>query len=296
MVQSKATRRRDHDNARERAARLRAEQARRERRRRMAVVGGSVLGVLALVAVIVVIGVTSNKGSSNNSGASDRTPAPAALVAQVTGVPAATLDAVGAGTVGTAPKAVKDPSLTSGGKPQVFYVGAEFCPYCAASRWALVQALSRFGTFHNLSTTSSSSTDVYPDTPTFSFHGAAYTSDTIAFDAHELQTRTGAALDSLPSNEETIWHRYTGQQGSFPFLDIAGRYVETGQTVNPAVLKGLTADEIASRLANASDPVAKEIIGSANLVTAAICTATGDQPTTVCSAGGVVAAKKALGG
>lgn len=296
MVQTKATRRRDHDSARERAAQLRAEQARRDRRRRIAVLGGSVLGVLALVAVIVIVGVTSNRSPANNSGTSDRTPATAALLSQVTGVPAATIDAVGAGTVASAPKAVKDPPVTFAGKPRVFYVGAEFCPYCAASRWALVQAMSRFGSFSNLSLTTSSSTEVYPDTPTFTFHGASYTSDTIAFDGHELQTRTGAVLDSLPAAESAIWQRYTGTPGSFPFLDIAGRYVESGQTVNPALLKGLSADEIASRLGNASDPVAKEIIGSANLVTAAICSATGDQPTAVCSAAGVVAAKKALGG
>ena len=296
MVQTKATRRRDHDSARERAAQLRAEQARRDGRRRLAVLGGSVLGVLALVAVIVIVGVASNKGSSKKSGTSDRTPAAAALVSQVTGVPAATIDTVGVGTVASAPKAVKDAPVTSAGKPQVFYVGAEFCPYCAASRWALVQALSRFGSFSRLSLTTSSSTDVYPDTPTFSFHGASYTSDTIAFDGRELETRTGAVLDPLPADESAIWHRYTGKQGSFPFLDIAGRYVEAGQTVNPTLLKGLSADEIASRLSNASDPVAQEIIGSANLVTAAICSTVGDQPAAVCSAAGVVAAKKALGG
>jgi hypothetical protein len=295
MVQTKATKRRDHDSARERAARLRAEQARRDRRRRMAVIGGSVLGVLAVVAVIVVVGVTSNNGSSKKISTGDRTPAAASLVAQVTGVPAATLGAVGPGTVKSGPKAVKDAPLTSGGKPQIFYVGAEYCPYCAASRWALVQALSRFGSFDHLSLTRSSSTDAYPETPTFSFHGASFTSSTVAFDGRELQTRTGALLDSLPANETAIWHRYTGQ-GSYPFLDIAGRYVETGQTVNPAVLRGLSAEEIAGRLSNASDPVTKQIIGSANLVTAAICSATGDQPTSVCSADGVVAAKKALGG
>lgn len=295
MVQTKATKRRDHDSARERAAQLRAEQARRDRRRRMTVLGGSVLGVLVLVAVIVVVGVTS-KSSSKDSTKDGRTPAAASLVAQVTGVPAATVDAIGAGTVKSAPKAVKDPPLTAAGKPQVFYVGAEFCPYCAASRWALVQALSRFGTFRNLSLTTSSSTDVHPNTATFTFHGASFSSDTIAFDGHELETRTGAALDSLPANESAIWHRYTGNQGSFPFLDIAGRYVEAGQSVDPTLLKDLSAAQIASRLGDPSDPVAKEIIGSANLLTAAICAASGDQPTAVCSAGGVLAAKKALGG
>ena len=40
--------------------------------------------------------------------------------------------------------------LTADGKPLVLYVGAEYCPYCAAERCAMVQALSRFGTFSNL--------------------------------------------------------------------------------------------------------------------------------------------------
>src|SRR5438876_6623085 len=31
------------------------------------------------------------------------------------------------------------------GKPVVLYVGAQYCPFCAAERWALVLALSRFG-------------------------------------------------------------------------------------------------------------------------------------------------------
>lgn len=260
----------------------------------MIVIGGSVLGVLALVAVIVVVGVIS-KGSSGK-GIPDRRPASAALVAQVVGVPAATIDAVGAGTVATTPKAIQDPPITSAGKPRIFYVGGEFCPFCAASRWALVQALSRFGSFQNLSTTTSTSKDKFPDTPTFTFHGATYTSNVIVFDGYELQTRTGAPLDTLPANESATWHRYTGQPGSFPFLDIAGRFAEAGQSVNPAVLEGLTLDDIASRMQTPSDPVAKEIIGSANLLTAAICSTTADRPAAVCSAGGVVAAKKALGG
>ncbi len=33
------------------------------------------------------------------------------------------------------------------GKPEVLFVGAEFCPFCAAERWPLIVALSRFGHF-----------------------------------------------------------------------------------------------------------------------------------------------------
>ena len=71
------------------------------------------------------------------------------------------------------------------GKPLIFYFGAEFCPYCAAERWPLIVALSRFGTFTGLSTTTSSSSDAYPNTPTFTFRAASYTSDYVSFQAVE---------------------------------------------------------------------------------------------------------------
>src|SRR6202043_382420 len=52
----------------------------------------------------------------------------------------------------------------SDGKPEILYVGAEYCPYCAAQRWAVVTALSHFGTFSGLGTTTSSASDVDPNT------------------------------------------------------------------------------------------------------------------------------------
>ena len=36
-------------------------------------------------------------------------------------------------------------------------MGAEYCPYCAAQRWAMIVALSRFGTFSGLTTVHSAS-------------------------------------------------------------------------------------------------------------------------------------------
>src|SRR5205823_15010475 len=49
--------------------------------------------------------------------------------------------------------ALQDPS----GKPEVLYIGAEYCPFCAAERWSLVYALARFGTFKGLLLSTSSS-------------------------------------------------------------------------------------------------------------------------------------------
>ena len=67
--------------------------------------------------------------------------------------------------------------LLLAGKPRVLYVGAEYCPYCAAQRWAVAAALSRFGTFADLSETASATDDIHPDTATLSFHGSSYTSE-----------------------------------------------------------------------------------------------------------------------
>src|SRR5207249_3539085 len=44
------------------------------------------------------------------------------------------------------------PSNTPGqkgptGKVQVLFVGADYCPYCAAQRWSIIAALNRFGKF-----------------------------------------------------------------------------------------------------------------------------------------------------
>ena len=71
--------------------------------------------------------------------------------------------------------------LLVGGKPEVLFIGAEYCPYCAAERWALVMALSKFGTFSNVMGVISSSTDVNANTPTFSLYHSGYTSPYLSF-------------------------------------------------------------------------------------------------------------------
>ena len=101
-----------------------------------------------------------------------------AVVTQITTLPTAQFEAVGEGTANNLIKPVTGTPLTgASGKPLVLYIGAEYCPYCAAERWPLIVALGRFGTFSGLRTTTSSSSDAFPDTPTFTFHGATYTSD-----------------------------------------------------------------------------------------------------------------------
>src|SRR5579884_3983571 len=116
-----ARRRAEASGARERAAAARAAATKRERRRRLVVVGGSTVGVLAVIVALVAIG-----AASKPHGDTSRPDAPATLVAAVSGVPASALDAVGKGADSSPPKAVTDTALTSGGKPEVLFIGAEF--------------------------------------------------------------------------------------------------------------------------------------------------------------------------
>jgi len=217
------------------------------------------------------------------------------VVATITSLPASEFDAVGTGSARNTIKAVTGTPLTGpGGRPEVFYYGAEFCPYCAAERWPLIIALSRFGTFSGLKTTTSSSSDVYPNTPTFTFHGATYTSQYIDFVAVETSDREGKPLESPTAAQQAIVSKYD-TSGSIPFLDFGNRYVISGATYQVDVLSGMSWQALANALQVPDSSQAKAILGSANLITAAICKLTADQPASVCSSPSIQAIEKTLG-
>ncbi|MHB1433903.1 MAG: DUF929 family protein [Streptosporangiaceae bacterium] len=298
-------------NAREKIAAQQAAAKRAETRRRTLIAGGSVLAVLVIVVVLVIVkasGGSSASKSSSAATASANTPVATSVSQKIASVPAATLDKIGAGLVypaagGIYPNAiqtVKSPPaiLKSNGKAQVVYVGADYCPYCAAERWALTVALSRFGTFSNLSLIHSSSTDVYPSTPTLSFYKSSYTSKYVVFSTTEAQTVTHATLQPLTALDKTLMATYDAPpyvpssqyDGSFPFVDFGNQYVIDGASYNPQTLAKLSWQQIAADLSNPNSTVAKAIGGTANHITAAICKITGNQPGNVCTSPGVTAA------
>jgi hypothetical protein len=206
--------------------------------------------------------------------------------------------AVGVGSVTALPSAIAGAPLTANGKPRILYVGAEYCPYCATERWAVVVALSRFGTFADLSQTASSPSDVYPSTATFTFHGASYTSSDLAFSAVETQSNqvvngSYATLDTLSAADQALVNQYDTGNG-IPFIDIGGKYVISGASYSPAVLQGKSAAQIAAALADPTSPIAQGVDGTANVITAAVCAITGGTPSSVCTAPGVVAAAAKL--
>jgi thiol-disulfide isomerase/thioredoxin len=299
---SKAARLREK-TARERIAAQQAAARRAEARRRMLMFGGSILAVIAIVVGFVVYYNVRSPSNSAATGAANGSALSASTVADITGVSAATLNQVRGGTVlsyqGTeysGPPVVKisNTPLTSGGKPEMLYIGAEFCPFCAAMRWSMAVALSRFGTFTTpLRGFHSSSTDTDPSTPTLTFYKAGYTSKYLTFTPVENEDVNRNQLQAVTSSQQAVWTKYDtttsdGVTGTgYPFIDFGNKAIITAPLYDPAVLKGLTWAQVAATLNDPSSSVAKAVDGTANYITAAICKMTGNKPGSVCKSSAV---------
>ena len=277
-------------NARERIAAQQAAARKAEARKRMYLAGGSVLAVLAIViGFIIAKNATSTPASADSQ---KSTAAEVSLVTkQITTVPAATLNAVGkgSGVASLTPTKRGQPALTSAGKPEILYMGAEYCPYCAAERWAMAVALSRFGTFSNLHLIHSSSSDVYPNTPTLSFYKSSYTSKYVTFTPVEVYglQNNGVILQKATATEDALLSKYdpatAGEGSPLPFVDIGNQYLDLGAQYLPSSLAKLTWAQVAADIRNPNSSVAKGVDGTANSITAAICKITKDAPAAVCS-------------
>ncbi len=262
-------------SARERAAEARAAQAdadKRRQRSRLALVLG--VGVV-VIAIGALWGLSHGK---KDSVAFTPGPVSSSVINAVVNVPQATLNSVGVGTSSNQPKAGDSSvTLTADGKPRVLYVGGEFCPYCAGQRWALTQALSRFGTFAALQTGRSNADGLYLDT--FSYHGASYTSTTVSFTGAEIYDRNGKALDTLSASDNSLYQAAAG----IPYVNIGGKYIVSGASFDVKVLDGLDWTQISQQMQDPTTKVAQAVDGAANVLTAAICGVTNNAPTSVCN-------------
>jgi len=235
---------------------------------------------------------TSKVVAGSDAAGSDNgtTALPAGVLSDATSVSSQTFATIGVPSAVSSAVTTKKGTavLSSDGKPEILYVGAEFCPFCAAQRWPLVVALSRFGTFSGLRATHSSTSDVYPDTQTFSFYGSTYTSSAIDFVPVEEQTNqivgnTYGTLQTPTAAENAVLAKfdvapYTSEPGSIPFLDVGNKYITVGASYTPQVLQGLSMQQIAAQLNNKNSAVAIAIDGEANQITAEITALTGVQP------------------
>ena len=254
-----------------------------------------VTGVALVIGIFVVLFLT--RGDDTGRGK-----ASAGAIDKLTSVPVSTLETVGVppqpSNVHVLPPGT--PPIEQDGKPVVLYIGAEYCPFCALERWPMVVALSRFGTFSGLeSTTSAPPPETLPNTPTVTFAGSSYTSDYITFSSAETQTRDFSPLETLTPTQQQLIDTYdvesiTGSNGAIPFVMIGNLYAWAGSQFEPSTLDGLTFDQIASQLSDPATDVAKQIGGAANYITAMICQLTDGQPSDVCSSAVIQQAQAAL--
>jgi len=166
----------------------------------------------------------------------------------------------------------------------------------------MIVALSRFGTFSGLATVHSASVngagsaEPFPNTPTWTFAHASYTSQYLAFTSVEMQTNipdktsgTYTTLQTPTSAQNALLTRYdaapyTTQPGAIPFIYFGGKYVSIGVSYDQTPLTGLSWSQIGAKLSDPNSPVAQAIDGTANHITAAICKMTGNQPASACTA------------
>jgi hypothetical protein len=279
---------------------------------------GTAAIVVVIVVILVVVKIVGG-GNSLTSGQNGFSPVSPTVAGQLAGIPASVYDEVG---VTSAVAGINPPISISGQKPLtfknadgkslpgVYFYGAEYCPYCAAARWSIITALSRFGTFKDLGNMTSSSTDSPANVPTFTFVRAKYTSPYIVFKPEEYYSNqvnsagTGYTVLTEPTKvEANLVNDYDNSkyfpetlsegEAGFPFIDF-GNQILQDTLYSPEILSGLSRDEIAAGLRTPKNPITQAILAGANYLSASVCHIDGQMPTSVCTSKAVTAAAKAL--
>lgn len=242
-------------------ARQQARQA--ARRKRLGItLGGGILAAAALAGAIL-LALRGNAASVSQNAVAANLGAPTADVAAP---PMGAFNHVGA-------------PLYQGGKPELLFIGAQYCPHCAGQRWPLVKALDQFGIFSHA--TSSANDD--GTIPTFDLHGATYTSKYVAFVHRDLEDRKHYPLDSLSPEEQSIFNRLD-PDGAIPLISVGGyALVGDGYGLNLIQGKSFSTVQQAMQRGDRTDPLVSAINGEANSITAFICHADQMQPRTVCN-------------
>lgn len=240
-------------------------------------------GVLLLIAVIIVAFVLINVLQSKNNVPQ---PADSAVVNTITNINQTTWRTVGTGQVKNPFQAVTGQPVLKGptGKPQVFYAGGDFCPYCAGERWAIITALSRFGTFGHLSQLQSNELNI----STFSFYQSTYTSQYIDFvPVEKFAGDQSTILQNPTADQQKLIDTYDSG-GGIPFIDVGNQYVTSGASYDVTVLLDASQNsrswkDIANSITDPTSSISHGVLGTGNYITAAVCKITNQQPGSVCN-------------
>lgn len=257
-----------------------------------------VIGVLAVAVTACATSASAPSEPSAPSGSrlAHVTPAVAAQLAEVTTIPFKASDADWAIVASTALTKHAGRPLTAGGKPEVLYVGTEFCPYCAAENWALLVALGRFGTFAGVNEIRSASYPPIPPLDSWTFYGSSYRSKYLTFvpvetysnvlvsaKANPLKATSYRLLDKLTPAQRVLMNA-ADKTHATPFTDFGGQAVMIGSPFFPQTLEHLTWSQLISALRAHRGAAAQAVIGAADYITAELCTLTRDRPATACPA------------
>jgi hypothetical protein len=239
--------------------------------------------VVVLVAIVVGVGL-----STGGASAAPRTPVPPATSHALQSVPIGVLVAASSKVSNLHPATqLNGPPLTANNKPQFLYIGAEFCPICAAERWPMVVALSQFGRFTNLQQTRSAVRD--GNIATLSFYGSSFFSPDVTFTPVETTTnqpqgRSYKPLETPTPAQQALWSSTLGGNLTFPFIYIGGKYLLNTSQFPATALEGQSFDQIASSVGNNSSSTGVLIDASAAALVKYICGITGQTPASVCRA------------
>ncbi len=201
-------------------------------------------------------------------------------------------NSVGIGSVSGYPLASgSNVSLTNNGLPVMLYIGADYCPFCAVTRWGMIIALMRFGNFSQLHYMTSSATDYEPSTATFTFYNSSYSSNLIDFQSVETLTNTYKPLQNMTNGQGTIYSTFDAnntnipgnERDAIPFIDFGNKPIQIGAPVSPAIINPYNWNQILNFIkTNPNSSVTQAIIGEANVFTAQICNMDGGKPSSVC--------------
>jgi hypothetical protein len=190
---------------------------------------------------------------------------------------------------------VSGPPLTLGGKPEVLYIAAGYCPYCAMENWPLIVALSRFGQFTGLATSRTPEFEQIAPVDSWTFYGSHYTSRYLSFVPVERYSNVLVNAKANPNVREsyrTLQRLTPAQQAIFarydklrltPFLDFGNSAVQIGlDTITPQLTAGKSWSQLAAALRQPKTGLGEALLNEADLLTAEFCRLTGDRPASAC--------------
>ncbi len=157
------------------------------------------------------------------------------------------------------------------GKSLVYFMGAGFCPFCAAERWAIMNALSRFGKWEGLVEDKSADHDEkYLNVPTMNFAKAKYTSEYVEFAGKEISDRNFEPLQELDDKDYEILDVYNPDQ-IIPFLLVDGRFMQVGAGFSPQLIENMSHEAVRAELDKQDSAIGRAMRAEIDNITALIC-------------------------